>query len=168
VGIQGKMGSGKTLSQTILGVYLNKITGAPLYANYHLAGVEYEYINSFSAFKQVEDGIILWDELWLTMDARLWTNNVALTRWINQTRKKKIILFYTTQHIRQVELRVRNATDILIHCDKRPEGVWLQFMDFQYEQLGMRYLLNDPARFYNLYNTYEVLEPLKYKKEYDD
>jgi len=74
-----------------------------------------------------------------------------------------MIWFYTTQHIRQVEMRVRNATDILIYCEKTPAGHWLQFIDWQYREMGRRYLIphNVAKKFYGLYDTYEVLQPLK-------
>jgi len=106
----GKMGSGKTLSQSILGTYLSEMTGVPLYANYGLKGAG--RINKLSELWDINNAVVCLDEIWLTMDARLWKDNVALTRFINQTRKKKLTLFFTTQHIKQVELRVRNATDV--------------------------------------------------------
>lgn len=159
VGIMGKMGSGKTLSMSILASYLSKKFNTPLYSNYGLKGAK--RITSLSELWKIDSAIFCFDEMWLTMDARLWKNNVFLSRWINQTRKKKMIIFYTTQHIRQIELRVRNATDILIYCQKEKDGHQLQFIDFQYQQMGNRYLLSNPARFYYLYDTYEVLQPLK-------
>lgn len=155
----GKMGSGKTLSMSILATYLSKKFNVPLYSNYGLKNAK--RIQSLSELWKIDSAIFCFDEMWLTMDARLWKNNVFLSRWINQTRKKKMIIFYTTQHIRQIELRVRNATDILIYCQKEKEGHQLQFIDFQYQQMGNRYLLSNPARFYSLYDTYEVLQPLK-------
>lgn len=154
------MGAGKTLSQTILGVYLHKATGAPLYANYTLNGVPYTKISSLKELWNVNGGIVLLDELWLSMDARMWKDNVAVTRFINQTRKKKITLFYTTQHIRQIELRTRNGTDILIYCEKKPEGHWLWFIDYQYQEIGRKFLLSDARAFYALYDTYETLTPM--------
>lgn len=160
VGIMGKMGAGKTLSQTILGVYLHTVTKAPLYANYTLNGVDFTPIKSLKDLWQINGGIVLLDELWLSMDARMWKDNVAVTRFINQTRKKKITLFYTTQHIRQIELRTRNATDVLVYCEKRPEGHWLWFIDYQYQDIGRKFLLNDPRMFYSLYDTFETLQPM--------
>jgi len=159
IGIMGKMGAGKTLSMSVLATYLSFLTKSPLYANFSLK-------NSIPIASQrdiwaMENGIFCFDEIWLTLDARLWKDNTFLTRWVNQTRKKKILCFYTTQHIKQVELRVRNATDILIYCEKKPAGVWLNFIDYQYQQLGRRFLLSKPADFFDLYDTYETLKPIK-------
>lgn len=159
IGIMGKMGTGKTLSMSILGVYLHLTTGVPLLANY---GLKYsQKISSLADLWRMDTAIFCFDELWLTMDSRLWKDNVQLTRWINQTRKKKLLVFYTTQHISQVEMRVRKATDILIFTEKLPSGNWLNFIDYQYNNLGRRFLLPEPERFYKLYDTYEVLQPIK-------
>lgn len=166
IGIQGKMGAGKTLTMSTLAKYSAHALKAPLSANYGLSGAS--KIQTQKDIWDMENGVFCFDEIWLTLDSRLWKDNVFLTRWINQTRKKKLIVFYTTQHIRQVELRVRNATDLLIHCDKGPQGHWLQFIDWQYRQLGRRYLIphSTASKFYSLYDTYEVLEPItKGKKD---
>src|SRR3990172_8843387 len=112
VGVMGKMGSGKTLSMSVLATYLHKRTHIPLFANYDLKGAK--KITSIGEMWAMDSAIFCFDEIWLTMDSRLWADNVKLTRWVNQTRKKKLLVLYTTQHINQVELRVRKATDVLV------------------------------------------------------
>jgi len=166
IGLQGKMGTGKTLTMTVLGIYLSIRTQTPLYANYTIKTYPSKRIRSSTDLWDANHGIVLLDEAWLTLDSRLYNDNVKLTRWINQTRKKDLILLYTTQHIRQIELRMRNATDILINMSKETRGHWLQFIDWQYRELGRRYLLPNPKKFWGLYDTYEVLEPLKIAKEH--
>lgn len=164
VGIMGKMGTGKTLAQTILAAAIHRATGLPIYSNYEFKNDEHTRIKKISDIWEAEQGIFCFDEIWLTLDSRLWSNNVALTRWVNQTRKKKLLVFYTTQHISQVEMRVRKATDVLIYTERKHGAFRWNFIDYQYGQLGRRYVLRDPARFYNLYDTYEVLEPIKLDK----
>lgn len=156
-GVMGKMGAGKTRFMTLMGVYMHKMTGAPLYANYTLFGVKYTKIASLKELWEINGGIVLLDELWLSMDARMWKDNVAVTRFINQTRKKKITLFYTTQHIRQIELRTRNATDILVYCEN---GNTVTFIDFQYMQIGRKFVFDNPDLFNKLYDTFETLQPM--------
>lgn len=165
----GKMGAGKTLSMTILSSYLARATGAPLYANYGLKNSE--KVESLNEAVEKDKAILNLDEIWLSADSRAWKDNVRLTQWVNQTRKKQMIVFYTTQHIRQVEMRIRNGTDILIYCEKKPDGIWLNFIDWQYKKLGKRFLIENPSRFYPLYDTYEVLKPLNWdskKKGYSN
>lgn len=171
VGIMGKMGTGKTLSMSVLASYLSRATGAPLWANYSLKGAK--PLTSLDQINDTTCGIECIDEAWLSMDSRMWEDNVRISHWVNQTRKKKVIVFYTTQHIRQMEMRMRNATDILIVCEKKGRAIWLTFIDYQYKQIGKKFCINKPERFYGhldeeskvltgLYDTYEVLKPLKW------
>jgi len=156
-GIMGKMGGGKTRFMTILGIYLHTMTKAPIYCNYSLFGVEHNRVNSLKDLWQINNGIVLLDELWLSMDARLWKDNVSVTRFINQTRKKKITLFYTTQHIKQIELRTRNATDVLIYCE---DGNKATFIDYQYMYIGRKYIFDNPSFFNKFYDTFETLQSM--------
>ena len=156
-GIMGKMGGGKTRFMTIIGVYMHYSTGAPLYANYSLFGVPYTKISSLKELWEINNGIVMLDELWLSMDSRMWKDNVAVTRFINQTRKKKITLLYTTQHIKQIELRTRNATDILVFCEN---GNTVTFIDYQYMQIGRKYVFTEPGFFNKFYDTFETLQPM--------
>jgi len=159
----GKMGAGKTLTMSVLMEYFHHVTGAPLSANYTLKDAK--MIESLDAVVKENAGILGFDEIWLSADSREWGNNVRLTQWVNQTRKKKMIVFYTTQHIRQVEMRIRNGTDVLIVCEKKGDGHWLTFIDYQYRTIGRRYLIpfESAKKFYSLYDTYEVLKPLRWE-----
>jgi len=165
IGIMGKMGAGKTASMSVLASFLHEMTGASLHANYTLQNAE--NIESLNDVTELESSIFCFDEIWLSADARAWKDNVRLTQWVNQTRKKKMIVFYTTQHIRQVEMRIRNGTDVLVYVEKTAEGHWLTFIDWQYRTIGRRFLIPHATmkKFYGLYNTYEVLKPLQWDKK---
>lgn len=159
----GKMGAGKTLSMSMVANYIHLKTGIPIYANYKLKNSK-----PFTSLKDLwglDTAIVCFDEIWLSLDSRMWSDNVVMTRWINQTRKKRLLVMYTTQHINQVEMRVRKGTDVLVYAQKRPEGRWLNFIDYQYNELGRRYLLNPQAekKLYGLYDTYEVVQPIAIK-----
>jgi len=158
VGIQGRMGTGKTISMSILAEYLRRVAHAPTHANYFLKNAS--RLNSLDDVWKLDGGVLCFDEIWLTLDARRSGGNIHLTRFINQTRKKKLIVLYTTQHIRQVDVRVRDATDILISCEKRDGVHWLTLIDWQYQTILRSYAIDDLRPFYGLYDTYEVLQPL--------
>src|SRR3989337_823801 len=162
VGVMGRMGQGKTLSMTALGIAIAKMTHSPLFANYDLKGVSFNRVRSRGDLFRAQSGIVLFDEIHIEMDSRQWkdTNNVNMSRWIHQTRKKDLIVFFTTQHIRQVDVRVRRALDWLIMTQKTPQGIWLSFVDYQYGIIGKKVLISQPKRFYGLYDTYQFPEPL--------
>lgn len=165
VGIMGKMGTGKTLTQTILMQYLHATTGVPIASNYKMKNAS--LVKSLMDITAKQSEVFGFDEIWLSADSRAWKDNVRLTQWVNQTRKKKMIVFYTTQHIRQVEMRIRNATDVLIVCEKDEVNHYLTFIDWQYKTIGRRYVIpREIAKlFYPLYDTYEVLEPLTWERK---
>jgi len=160
VGLQGRMGHGKTLVMVILMEYLHYALKTPLAANFGLLNAS--RIEKMSDIWAFNHGVLGMDEIWLTADARQSRDNVFFSRLVNQSRKKKMILFYTTQHIRQVDVRVRNATDFLIFCEKTATGHWIQIIDWQYRQMLRKYFISfELARqFYPAYDTYEVLQPL--------
>jgi len=160
VGIMGTMGAGKTITMSILMEYLHYTLNAPLSANYGLQNAS--LIKTTRQVWSMENGAFGFDEIWVTLDARSSKSNVLLSHWVNQTRKKRLIVFYTTQHIRQVDVRVRNGTDILIFVEKKPEGHWLMFIDWQYRRVLRRYFIPHEVmrRFHGIYDTYQTIRPL--------
>jgi len=160
IGIMGPMGQGKTLVMSILMQYMRIKMRIPLASNYDL--LKSKRISTTSELWGLSAGIFGYDELWLDLDSRESKKNVFLTRLINQSRKKKLLIMYTTQHIRQVDVRVRNATDILIICKKVNDGHWFQIVDWQYRELRRKYFISfeEASKFYNVYDTYQVLQPL--------
>jgi len=152
------MGAGKTLSQSVFAEYMHAKTGVPIYANYKLKNAL--PFNKMSDLWAIDNAIVCIDEIWISMDARLWKDNVTLTRFINQSRKKRLIIIYTTQHIRQVEMRVRNATDFLVLCEKKAGGHWLHFCDWQNRTILRSYFLDKPDRFWYIYDTFELVTPI--------
>lgn len=158
IGFQGTMGAGKTLSQSVFAEVLSLKTGVPIYANYGLKNAR--PFNRMSDLWGLDSAIVCIDEIWISMDSRLWKDNVTLTRFINQSRKKRLIILYTTQHIRQVEMRVRNATDVLVMCEKGVGGHWLHFSDWQNRLILRSFFLDRPQRFYHVYDTFELVSPI--------
>lgn len=161
IGVQGTMGAGKTITMTILAQYLHRVMKADIHANHFQKNSD--RLRTLDDVWKLEGGILCFDEIWLTLDARRSGGNTHLTRFINQTRKKKLIVMYTTQHIRQVDVRVRDATDILICCEKKNGVHWLTFVDWQYQRIMRSYQISDLTPFYGLYDTYEVLQPLMWE-----
>jgi len=177
IGIQGPMGASKTITMVILAEFLHFKCRAPLSANLDMYDAKrIEYLDDVW---ELPPGIFCFDEAWLTLDSRNYAekSNIDMSAWINQTRKKKVICFYTTQHISQIEKRMRNGTDFLLHCQKQADGHWVQFIDWHYKRLLRKFFIpnNVRQRFYGyhdtaaklhgFYDTYEVLKPLKWKKK---
>lgn len=169
IGICGKMGSGKTLSMTILSQFF-KLQGLDVYANYTLEGSK--PLKKANDILKIENGIVSLDEFWITMDSRSWKNNVFLTHWINQTRKKNLIVMYTTQTFRQIDIRVRNATDYLIFCERIDSVITPPYHRLSIVCNATQSLIKtikitkrNASAFFHFYNSFEVLKPLTFAKE---
>lgn len=168
VGIVGKMGSGKTLVMTMLAGFfrLHNALSLPVYANYSLK--DSLIVDSVKELLRIENGVVCLDEFWVSLDSRAWKNNVFLTWWINQTRKKNLLVLYTTQHFGQIDLRVRRATDMLIYCEKiksleaKQKVFRYSFIDsFSGRILKSFKIPSDKAsNFFSLYNSFEIVRPL--------
>ena len=119
---------------------------------------------------KIKDGIICFDEIWTSMDSRLVKDNVFLTRWVNQTRKKNIIVLYTTQHFGQLDIRARRATDLLIYCQKYAKQGFFRytFIDTFTGQMlrSVKAYFKDISKFYGVYDTFEVIKALKKYSSY--
>ena len=169
IGIIGRMRSGKTLFQSILADYLIKQTGLTLHANYALAGAK--QVLTTRDIWGLNDCIFCFDEIWMTMDSRFWKDNASLTYWIMQTRKRGVLVFYTAQHRSEIEKRVRLATDIFIFCQltevagqKAHKYTFLEpdLMNEDVFSVGRTYILEQPERFYGLYNSFKLMWPIEY------
>ncbi len=160
IGIVGKMGSGKTLLMSIFAYCLKG--RAKIFSNYSL--IFSEKINSLRQLIKIENSVICLDELWVNIDSRLWKNNVFLTRWINQSRKRNVLLFYTTQDFGQVDIRLRRATDILIFCLSTKS----EFLYFIIEPASQKLLKSfrlekeNAKKFFGIYDTFQVVYPLRF------
>lgn len=122
-GFIGKMGSGKTLSmvrETLK--YHSK--GYKIYSNFHLE-IPYEQLDFQKLFHMAEnqeslnDVVILLDEVHILLDSRgsMKKENKVVSFWLNQTRKMGVKLYYTTQHLHQIDKRLRSGTDFFIFCE---------------------------------------------------
>jgi hypothetical protein len=160
IGITGKMGSGKTLLMSLFGFFFSEIV--PVYANY--STIFAHPLKSLKQLFSIEKGVVLIDEIHLQIDSRSWygKKQIQFTHWLNQTRKKNLLLIYTSQHFKQVDVRLRRATDLLIQAVSfrnffkyifiEPNtGIILKVLKANKEKM---------KEFYNIYNTFEFIHPL--------
>ena len=161
ISIFGKMGSGKTLLMSMFGQYF-KIQDLPVYSNYELKDTL--PVQSTKELGSIENGVICLDEFWLSADSRLWKDNVFMSRWIMMTRKKNLLVFYTTQNFGQIDIRIRSATDLLIFCEHLLKK---KLFRFSFLSANTKTILKsfkipeDKAQnFYNFYDSFKCISPL--------
>lgn len=160
IGITGDLGSGKTLAAVILGNFLRRMIGCELRTNM-LEMKNSRPVRTMAEMWNMENSIMVWDEMWITADSRLWKSNVGMSDFIMLTRKKGLILIYTSQDIGQIDKRIRGITDYVIECEKRNGGIWMSFISMYNGTIGRRYFIPDPSQFYTLYNTLEIPQRIR-------
>jgi hypothetical protein len=114
VGICGTLGSGKTLSLTFFGHYFRTL-GYSIFANYKLT-FPHTRINSLKAISSFRNGVFLADELWSWVDSREFGSkkNKEINAILLKSRKRGIDIFYTSQHFKQMDVRIRRITDVVV------------------------------------------------------
>lgn len=155
IGLVGNMGSGKTLGMTILAYRLHTQKGVPVYANYHTTfSIP---VKSWDEVYKIDNGLLLLDEAHVPFDSRAFADDHGRTHFILQTRKKGLTCMFTTQHISQVDKRIRNVCDVLGMCKKLGETLKIQMFDYQYDRPTKLITIKQVSRYYPLYNTNELV-----------
>jgi len=164
IGITGQMGSGKTLFMSIL-AYAFSLKGVKVYSNYSLKNAQ--KLKSLNEMISISNGVLALDEIWLNIDSRFWYYNVPITRWVNQTRKKNLLVLYTTQNFSQVDVRLRRATDLLVWCFNMKNHFLYCFIEPQLGRiLKLLKLEKEKAKeFFSIFNSFEFIKPLYFYRK---
>lgn len=162
IGIVGNMGGGKTVTMSMLMKLLELKTHSPLAGTYHLKGAQ--FVDNTNDLWNFQKGAFGFDEIWISVDSRASTSKINrfISQWVNQTRKKQLIFFYTTQTLDQVDLRIRNATNVLIYVEHARGYFTLSFIDNLSKRVFRRLKVEERYMrpFYSVYDTFEVVRPL--------
>lgn len=118
----GTVGSGKTLSAVREAFQYYKM-GHTVYANMGLSfphvKLDKKTFDTLIENKEgLQDAVILIDEMHIWLDSRssMKKKNRLLTYFILQTRKRNVRMLVTTQHMDQIDKRLRNTLDIIVYC----------------------------------------------------
>jgi len=175
VGLIGERGSGKTLTMAkIVKEMLKK--GRTVYTNFHInkKAIDEKYHNNiklldnqffkdFKTFKLYKCCLFL-DEVYIYLDSRMSSTkrNRIWSYFINQTRKRDVDLYYTTQFFRQVEIRLRMNTEVFIFPTKVTiEGKIViinkicKFTD-RLKQIATERFLGE--KYFDIYDTDEIID----------
>lgn len=113
--IVGTLGAGKTLTLTY---YASRdyCDNKKIYANYKL-NFKYTRVHSMDQIFRMNAGSFFGDELWYWLDSRTSQSrkNRAIADIIRVSRKRGYDIYYTTQHLNQIDKRVRQITDYIAH-----------------------------------------------------
>jgi hypothetical protein len=165
LGFIGELGAGKTLNAVLWSQYLKKISGNKLdiYANFYIFNAKRFY--SIDELLNISNSIIVYDEIHQDINSRTWWQNNDIINFFLQLRKRNNFLIFTTQNIKQVDIRLRNITNFLFYCLKQKNKIKVYIFDFQNNILKNNYYLDlrelKGLNFFSLYNTFEIVKPLE-------
>ena len=170
--IMGLRGAGKSLYGTAFACALSKKTGLPILSNIGINFPGAERLTSLKQFAEATGRICLLDEAHRNLDSRLWTNNKEFTDILLYNRKRMKHVIYTTPHVRNLDVRIRDIVPILIVVQRPRHSDRITASWFDVERAGGLDSLGDPMRvdvvrdrrvFFPLYSTWEEAPILPYE-----
>lgn len=165
---RGRRGTGKTLTM-VKDVLLYTQNKWNVISNIHLADkIPHQVLSRQEIIEllhsDLRDYVLVLDEIQTIIDSRrsMKKDNMDFSYFIQQIRKKNIILLATTQYTRTVDIRFREHVDILVSpkfIQKYPI-VEVEYMDLTtQEDLGYiqtKNIVYDPKPIFALYDTTEI------------
>jgi len=168
-------------------LYKDAKKGKKVLCNYRLNNINYEKVNiidlfnledSENKFNNITLGI---DEITVYVDCRtsMSKRNRLFSWFILQSRKRNNNIYYTTQNISFIEMRLRQFTDIEILCQKlydkhnKPYKNIRRFTLVDYRNPSNPVISGfdmDIRPYFNLYDTDELITPYEMfneKKKYE-
>ena len=166
---KGRRGAGKTLTlvKDALAYYEN---GWQVYSNIDLPFASYMENSEILAIDKSSDiynCVLILDEIQIFFDSRRGTSkqNVTFSNFIQQIRKRNIILLCTTQFSNTIDLRLRQHLDVLAmptFLKKYPICIvkYVDLTSLEDEwvvEAVTRTIVYDPKPIFELYNTSELV-----------
>lgn len=166
IGFTGGLGSGKTKGMVYFGRYFNYLCKLPVYTNFYTSfGIQ---VQTWKELTEQNSAIVLLDELYILMDSRFSgavkfskNSSVFRTHFMLQTRKKNMIVMYTSQSMSQIDKRVKLITDYIFLCEKLKGIHRYTQLDMSTNMIGKTYRIKNINEANNWYNTNEIINYLK-------
>jgi len=162
IGFIGEMGHGKTALMTAFVTLMSDMFQKPIYANYLIKHDSFSWLNSKEKLREIKEGFVAFTEMSEDADSRSFKDNDFITSWINQSRKRRIVMFYDTQSMDQVDKRLRNRTDYVMLCEKNRDGsVLMSLINYRKVELVRKFRIKSLSPWFSLYDTEEIVGSLK-------
>jgi len=172
IGVIGDRGSGKTLFMT-REAFLNYCKSRYIYSNYHLKFpkvlfknlhkpklIDDEFLSNYRS--ELFNICLFLDEIYIYIDARasMTRANKIWSYFFNQTRKRGVDLYYSTQFFSQVDKRLRFNTEMFIipKVVKKDGKQYIVINMYTRELKLIRRYMFKAETYFNMYDTNEVID----------
>lgn len=161
IAYMGTLGAGKSLHMSYQAYWANRLLGIPVYGNYEALFPGFQRLRGLRHLCTVENGLLAIDEMQAILDSRSFAKNVDITQWLMLIRKMGLGLFYTTQHIDFVDVRLRQITDFVFvqqktyHFGRKSTLIDVYRMSGNNASFVTKMVLQHEKWMYSLYNTYD-------------
>lgn len=175
VPLVGKMGGGKTATMTYLLYKDFKAQKEHIFSNYRLNfprrkdGYLPEPLDltlfADPTNNKLNNCSVGGDEFWTIADSRNSSSKVnrMISAIILQSRKRQSDFYFTSQSFMQLDKRIRDNCDYVIHCKKKGDFTFLLMINRHDPNKVRKYKIYLPI-LYDLYNTNEIVNPLGARK----
>jgi Zonular occludens toxin (Zot) len=118
----------------------------------------------------LQNCVMALDEIHVLIDSRssMSERNKMLSYFILQTRKRNVVLFYTTQDRSQVDVRLRRNTDYFVYCKRVGKNEFLYSIHdgLTDRRIGrLLYTKKHSEAVYSLYDTTETITDFLSQRE---
>lgn len=167
---KGSRGRGKTLSM-VKDAYRFYLNGYRILANFKIEFGEYispDEVLALNKDSDLKNCVLVLDELQLFFDSRNFAKkeNKDFSYFIQQIRKRNIIILGTTQYVGTIDLRFRQHIDILAYptfikglnvCSVKYNDITCLEDEYVDSVLSATYVY-DALPVFNMFDTYEMLK----------
>ncbi|MDY8049655.1 zonular occludens toxin domain-containing protein [Paenibacillus polymyxa] len=168
MGIDGTMGTGKTLCMSVLAQHFRQQSGCTLYSNYGLKNSK--LITNFEMFLDVAQqpsSIICLDEAHIDLDSRSVNTNVAkyLTHMLFFLRKLRCTLMFTSPDITNIDIRVRLVMNVYCRAKKNKTNFTYSMWNAQDNKPLKSFKVNKNKIFsigHEIYDTNKMVIPMDF------
>jgi len=165
----GRRGAGKTTTM-VKDAYIEYMRGRRVISN--MESLNYgEYMSNEDIVKinkqsNIENAVLLIDEMQIFFDSRrsMKKSNLDFSNFVQQTRKRNIDIYGTTQFSNAVERRVRDHTDITVRPQflKNYNLIKVIYYDETakedlFSEVVKREIVYNPKQIFNLFDTNEKI-----------
>lgn len=167
---RGSRGKGKTLTM-VKDAYKFHQAGFKVYGNLTLKFGNYissQEVVDLNRRSDLKDCVLVIDEIELFFDSRNFSKqeNKTFSHFLQQIRKRNIVILCTAQYVNLIDLRIRQQLDLIVYpnYDKKTQLCRAYYFDltkiedaFSSFSLSPTYVVYNGNKIFGLYDTYEML-----------